>query len=61
MEKQVFKVGDVVQLKGDHRFSMTVIQIISPHLIQVFWLTKAGKRLADAFHPDALKKYEEKQ
>ena len=60
MENQVFKVGDVVQLKGDDKFKMTVIRIYSPREIQVFWLTKTGKRLADAFPPEALKKYEGK-
>ena len=60
MEKQVFQVGEVVQLKADNKYKMTILQQCSPGEYQVVWLTKTGKRLYDAFPSEALKKYEEK-
>lgn len=56
MGTPVFKVGDVVQLKANDKFKMTIIKLYSPGEYQVVWLTTTGKRMYDVFPVEALKK-----
>lgn len=66
MEEPIFEIGDVVQLKSDDKYKMSIIQtyklggICNPGEVQVVWLTKTGKRLYDVFPCASLKKYEKK-
>jgi hypothetical protein len=66
MEEPVFEIGDVVVLRSNDKYKMSVVKIheygsiCKPGEVQVVWLLKNGKRSYDVFPCASLKKYEEK-